>query len=181
MGLKSLPLHAGQIVTTAFIYLQSKTSFLHSSHTILFPQQYPKFDRRTKVVWNVGVVKMIKAPLNCFVFLVAMGKSMKTAHAITMEERVYWSRGSSAQAIATGFHAFEILISIQYLDVLGLPTFLHAVASSSCILLAFRPVLNYYGCDSFSWNSRYSLKFLAGVCTSLASQIRACTRSITRQ
>jgi hypothetical protein len=148
MGLKSLPLHAGQIVTAAFIYFAIQNILSPFISTILFPQQYPKFDRRTKVLWNVGVVKMIKAPLNCFMCLVAMVKGMKTAHAITMEGRVwgYWSRGSSVQAIATGFYVFEILISIQYFDVLGLRTFLHAVASSSCSLLAFRPVLNYYGC-----------------------------------
>jgi hypothetical protein len=145
LGLQILPAHADQILITAIVYLGIKNLISPPVSSYLFPGSYPKFSRKSKVLWDVGAIQMIKAPLNCVLSLAVL---MQTAHEPDINERVwsYSQPGASVQAIATGFYLFEILVSFQYFDVVGWPWLLHGIASTGCSLLGFRPTFNYYSC-----------------------------------
>lgn len=65
----------------------------------------------------------------------------------TWQDRVYGYTGLTGmtQGLAGGYFAWDLWVSLRYIDVLGLGSATHAVAASCITVLGFRPVLNYYG------------------------------------
>src|ERR1700753_2969917 len=86
LGLKVLPAHAGQILSTTIVYVAIKSLIAPFISNYFFPESYPKFNRKSKVLWDIGVVQMIKAPLNCILSLAIL---MQAAQETDLEERVW--------------------------------------------------------------------------------------------
>lgn len=138
--LASLPLHAPQILVAFLTY---ETIFLilspAVSHT-LYPSLYNQLPKKTKINWNVRVVSFIQATFICSQAIsVIVGDESRRSSTASYETRLwtYSSASGNVQAFAAGYFLWDVLVSVQYLKILGPTSLMHAVAALSVTTLGF--------------------------------------------
>ncbi|KAL8714622.1 MAG: hypothetical protein Q9220_001570 [cf. Caloplaca sp. 1 TL-2023] len=146
LALRTLPLHVHEILPAFCFYeFVNRVVSPHVS-TRLAPQTYPQLPRKTKINWNVHFVSMVQS---CLINTLALWVIYSDKERMRMDwkERVWGYTGASGmvQGFATGYFAWDLLASIQDIDVHGWGALGHAASALVVSLMGYRPFVNYYG------------------------------------
>jgi hypothetical protein len=180
LELSTLPLHVHHILA-AFLLYQGIFLLLSPalSHTIFFPATYKRLDRRGRVNWDVHVVSMVQSLVinSMAIYVIFWDEERHKASPTLSDPMANWRErlwGYSpqvglVQSFASGYFLWDLAVSIEYFDVLGAGSLIHAVAalgitsmgyvsfggwSSACricsrcsamLTMVQRPFGNYYG------------------------------------
>lgn len=136
--LASLPLHIHQILIAFLTYEALFLVFSPAFSQAFFPQIYGTLPKRTKINWNVRVVSFIQATFIC---------SRATSVIINDTSRLntnydtrlwaYLSASGNVQASAAGYFLWDVVVSIQYAQILGPTSLIHALSALMVTSLGF--------------------------------------------
>jgi len=148
LQLATLPLHAHHIIAAFLLY---QAVFDVGSPILsrwLFPETYNGLDRRGRVNWDAHVVSMVQCLIiNGMALYVMFADPERVKADHDWRERLWgytWMAGR-VQGFASGYFLWDVIISIQHLDVMGMSSLLHGIAAFGITNLGFRPFANYYG------------------------------------
>ncbi|KAL8664022.1 MAG: hypothetical protein Q9168_007992 [Polycauliona sp. 1 TL-2023] len=146
LSLKTLPLHVHEILPAFCIYEFINRIVSPYVSARLAPRVYPQLSRKTKINWNVHVVSMVQS---CFINTLALWVIYADKERMQMnwKERVWGYTGASGmvQGFAAGYFAWDLLTSVQDIDVHGWGALAHAASALTVSMMGFRPFVNYYG------------------------------------
>jgi len=140
LELSALPYHIHHILA-AFLLYQGIFLLLSPaiSRTLFFPSTYKRLDRRTRVNWDVHVVSTIQSLLinSMAIYVMPYDEERHKAAPTLLHPKTNWRErlwGYSPQAglvqsFATGYFLWDLAASIEYFDVLGASSLIHAVAA----------------------------------------------------
>lgn len=138
-GLSSLPLHIHHVLSAFLVY---HTIFLVVSpilFTLILPNIYPKFNKRTKINWDVRVVSFVQSSFICtFALWVMYTDTQRAAWRSQDEEGMlgrvfgYTPASSAVQGYAAGYFLWDLVMSAWYLEIFG-PGFLAHAASAVAV------------------------------------------------
>jgi TLC domain len=138
LDLQALPFHIHEIVVAFTLY---HIIFKYLSPLLSawwFPLQYRKLDRFATLDWNLQCVSMVQSILICSLGLWVIIKDVDRQKA-DPKMRVWGYSGSagSVQAFATGYFLWDLVVTLQHLDYLGLPVLIHAFSCLAVYLIGF--------------------------------------------
>ncbi|KAL8717368.1 MAG: hypothetical protein Q9225_005387 [Loekoesia sp. 1 TL-2023] len=146
LALKTLPLHTHEILPAFCFYEFINRVVSPYVSTRLAPKTYPQLSRKTKINWNVHFVSMVQS---CFINTLALWViyADKERRGMDWKERVwgYTGAGGMVQGFAAGYFAWDLLASIEDVDVHGWGALFHAASALAVSMMGFRPFVNYYG------------------------------------
>ncbi|KIW52999.1 hypothetical protein PV05_08605 [Exophiala xenobiotica] len=153
LSLPTLAYHIHEVLFAFVLYQTTQSIISPVLSNVLFPDIYPKLNKRTRINWDVHAVSLVQSCLiNSLALWVmwtdeersAMGSDRTGKGSV---ERIYGYTGASGliQAFATGYFVWDIVVSTRYLKVFGIGIWLHAVTALSVFSFGFRPFCNYYG------------------------------------
>ncbi len=165
--LPSLPYHIHEVVGAFVLYQTTQSIISPLLSNYLFPNTYSKLNRRTRINWDVHVVSLLQSlVINTAALWVMFTDQERKDMNNSSVERVYGYTGASGliQALATGYFAWDLVVSARYLNVFGPGILAHAVTALCVFALGFvsipgtsailntetnpflqRPFCNYYG------------------------------------
>ncbi|KAL8916093.1 MAG: hypothetical protein Q9172_006459 [Xanthocarpia lactea] len=146
LALRTLPFHVHEILPVFCFYEFINRVVSPYVSTRLAPKVYPQLSRKTKINWNVHFVSMVQS---CFINTLALWViyADKERMQMSWKERVwgYTGAGGMVQAFAAGYFAWDLLVSLQDIDVHGWGALAHAASALTVSMMGFRPFVNYYG------------------------------------
>ncbi|KAL8904261.1 MAG: hypothetical protein Q9207_003388 [Kuettlingeria erythrocarpa] len=146
LALKTLPYHAHEILPAFCFYEFVNRVVSPYVSACLAPRVYPQLSRKAKINWNVHFVSMVQS---CFINALALWViyADKERRTMSWKERVwgYTGAGGMVQGFAAGYFAWDLLVSVQDLDVHGWGALFHAASALTVSMMGFRPFVNYYG------------------------------------
>lgn len=142
--LHTLPFHIHHVLSAFLVY---HTIFLVISpilSTLLLPNTYPKFNKRTKINWDVHVVSFVQSSFICAFALWVMYTDTERAAWRSQDEEGMLGRvfgytpiSGAVQGYAAGYFLWDLVMSAWYLDIFG-PGFLaHAASAITVYSLGF--------------------------------------------
>ena len=163
LALQTLPHHAHEILPAFCFYEFINRIVSPYVSSRLAPKTYPQLSRKAKINWNVHFVSMVQS---CFINTLALWViyADKERSRMGWKERVwgYTGAGGMVQGFAAGYFAWDLLASIEDVDVHGWGALFHAASALAVSMLGFvsaftksfwalmtdkpqRPFVNYYG------------------------------------
>lgn len=130
LALPTLPLHAHEILLAFTFYHIVNTRLSPLISTYLFPQIYPKLNRRTKINWDVHVVSLVQSCLiNTLALWVLWVDEERTE--MNWRGRVwgYTGAGGMIQGFAAGYFLWDLMVSSMNVGVFGWGLLAHAVSA----------------------------------------------------
>ena len=136
--LTTLPFHAHQVFGAFVVYEAIFIFFSPFFSPIFFARPYNRLPRRSQVNWNVRVVSSIQATFICLSALRVIFSNTSRQQS-SRDERLWgYSRGSGrVQAFAAGYFLWDVLVSVQYLGVLGISSLIHALCALTVTFTGF--------------------------------------------
>lgn len=126
-------------VIGAFLFYQ----FIHSVVSpwlspILFPRSYPALSARTKLNWDIHVVSFIQSVLINAVALWVMFVDDER-RSMSAGERVFGYTGTCGliQALGVGYFVYDLIVSVQHLQMFGIGMLFHAISALWVFSLGF--------------------------------------------
>ncbi|KAF2197213.1 DUF887-domain-containing protein [Delitschia confertaspora ATCC 74209] len=144
-SLQTLPLHFHEVAFAFALYHITNRYISPALSSRFFPRIYNNFNKRTKLNWDVHVVSLLQSSLiNCLALWV-MWKDKERAE-MDWQEKVWGYTGASGliQGFAGGYFMWDLMITLQHLNIFGLGMLAHAVSALFVFSLGFRPFLNFY-------------------------------------
>ena len=141
LNLSTLPLHIHHVLAAFLLYegiFQAAAPLL--STYVLFPRAYARLDRRGRINWNVHVVSMVQALLiNALALSVMFGDPERLKAHGDWRERLwgYTPRTGLVQGFTAGYFLWDLVVSVEHLDILGPSSLVHAVAALGVTMLGF--------------------------------------------
>lgn len=164
LALTTLPFHVHEILPAFCIYEFINRVVSPYVSARLAPKTYKQLSRKSKINWNVHFVSMVQS---CFINTLALWVIYADKERMRMgwKERVwgYTGAGGMVQGFAAGYFAWDLLASIQDVDVHGWGALAHAASALTVSMMGFvrsrphltwnrseltsmqRPFVNYYG------------------------------------
>ncbi|KAL9602435.1 MAG: hypothetical protein Q9219_001859 [cf. Caloplaca sp. 3 TL-2023] len=146
LALKTLPFHVHEILPAFCFYEFVNRIISPYVSARLAPKTYPQLSRKTKINWNVHFVSMVQS---CFINTLAFWViyADKERSMMDWKERVwgYTGAGGMVQGFAAGYFAWDLLASVQDVDIHGWGALFHAASALAVSMMGFRPFVNYYG------------------------------------
>ncbi|XHG05400.1 hypothetical protein AWENTII_008626 [Aspergillus wentii] len=144
-NLPTLPDHIHEVLF-AFAFYQFIHSFLSPwLSPLLFSNNYPKFNRRTKLNWDIHVVSFVQSTAINLASLYVMFVDQERK-GMAAGERVYGYTGLCGllQALGLGYFVYDLIVSTLYINMFGVGMLFHAISAVLVFSLGFRPFLNFY-------------------------------------
>lgn len=164
LQLPSLPFHIHEVLFAYVLYQTIESVISPIVSNALFPNIYPKLNRRTRINWDVHVVSLVQS---CLINALALWVMFKDEERYDMKssavERIYGYTSASGliQAFATGYFVWDLIVSTRNFNIFGIGIWFHAVSALSVFAFGFvcrfprfhdptlmtsqRPFVNYYG------------------------------------
>lgn len=147
-ALPSLPDHIHQVLGAFAVY---HAIFLFISPALsrrVVPSFYNKFPPRTKVNWDVHVVSFVQSSFICALALWSMVADKERAAAGSHPGRDgalyrifgYTTTGAAVQGYAAGYFLWDLILSVYYVDIMGLGFVAHALSALAVYGLGFVPL-----------------------------------------
>ena len=162
--LPTLPYHIHEVIFAYLLYQNIELIVSPRLSTWLFPDVYPKLNRRTRINWDVHAVSLVQSLLiNTLALWVMFTDEERRDMKHSAIERIHGYTGASGliQAFAAGYFLWDFIVSTRHIKIFGLGIWFHAVSAlvvfgfgfvsaslvSSTITLTLpqRPFVNYYG------------------------------------
>jgi hypothetical protein len=140
LQLTTLPYHIHEVVGAYALYQFIETVVSPKVSTALFPNIYPKLNRRTRINWDIHVVSIVQS---CLINVLALWVMFKDEERADMHhsaiERVYGYTGASGliQAFATGYFLWDVIVSTRHFSIFGIGIWFHAVSALSVFGFGF--------------------------------------------
>ena len=138
IGFPTLPYHIHEVIFAFLLYQNIELIVSPRLSTWLFPNIYPKLNRRTRINWDVHVVSLVQS---CLINTVALWVMFTDEERYDMKhsaiERIHGYTGASGliQAFAAGYFLWDFIVSSRHLSVFGLGIWAHAL--SALIVFSF--------------------------------------------
>ncbi|KAH8730749.1 TLC domain-containing protein [Phaeosphaeriaceae sp. PMI808] len=145
LSLQTLPLHFHEVAIAYAIYHTTNKHVAPILSRYFFPRIYPSFNARTKLNWDVHIVSFVQSVLICSMALWVMWADDER-NSMDTKERVYGYTGASGliQAFAGGYFLWDLVITLQNMDIFGIGMLFHAISALCVFFLGFRPFVNFY-------------------------------------
>jgi hypothetical protein len=129
-SLTTLPLHIHEVLGSFFAYTFINIVFAPRISTWLFPVRYPKLSAERKINWDVHVVSLVQSTTINFLALWVMFVDEERKN-MSWEERVWGYTGAAGmiQGMATGYFLWDLMITLQHVNVFGLGMLAHALSA----------------------------------------------------
>lgn len=168
LGLATLPLHAHEIVASFAAYHVLYTFVAPAASRALFPNTYPKFNRRTRINWDTRVVSQIQQVviLSLVAYELVFDSARRTQ---TWQSRLWGYDGMTGlvQALAAGYFAWDVQVSGLNMDVLGADSLAHAFG---WLAITFMGFVSTTFVSDFSSLPNFGFAFLARLHATLAKE-----------
>ena len=137
-NLRTLPLHIHEVILVGLMYHVVNVAVSPVLSRWLFPNTYPKFNRRTKIGWDVHVVSLFQSVLVCSLALWVMWTDTERA-AMDWRGRVWGYTGATGmiQAFAAGYFLWDLYVSVVHVDVFGYAMLAHGISAITVFSLGF--------------------------------------------
>ena len=138
--LPSLPYHIHEVLGAFVMYQTTQSIVSPLLSNLLFPDIYSNLNRRTRINWDVHVVSLVQSLLiNTLALWVMFTDQERKDMNSSAVERVYGYTGASGliQALATGYFAWDLVVSARYLKVFGPGILAHALTALAVFSLGF--------------------------------------------
>jgi TLC domain len=138
LELPTLAYHIHEVIFSYLLYQNIETFVSPRVSTWLFPNIYPKLNRRTRINWDVHAVSLVQS---CLINALALWVMFKDEERGDMKhsaiERIHGYTGASGliQAFATGYFIWDLIVSTRHIKIFGLGIWFHAV--SALVVFAF--------------------------------------------
>lgn len=138
LSLRTLPSHGHEILLAFSIYeiVNRIVSPLLSAR--FFPNSYPQLSQKSKINWNVHFVSMVQS---CFINSAALWVMFADTERGQMDatKRVWGYTGASGmvQGFSAGYFLWDLIASIQDVDVHGWGALIHAASALAVTCLGF--------------------------------------------
>lgn len=138
LSLRTLPLHAHEILPSFTLYTFLNTSILPLASTRLFPNTYPGLNPRAKLNWNARAVSLLQSCCVSAAALVVIYRD-RERWGMGPRERVWGYTGASGmvQGFAAGYFVWDLATSALNVDVYGPGAVMHAGSALAVSLLGF--------------------------------------------
>lgn len=132
VSLPTLPHHIHEVLFALVLYQGTQSVLSPLISNALFPNIYPKLNRRTRINWDVHVVSMVQSCLiNSLALWVMFTDEERSQMGTSVVERVYGYTGASGliQGLACGYFLWDLVVSTRYIRIFGLGIWAHAVTA----------------------------------------------------
>lgn len=148
LALPSLPLHVHEVLLAATFYafIDQVISPLLSPY--LFPNTYPKLDRRAKVNWGLHVVSFVQSciinSLSLYV-IIFDEERMAWRDDENWEKRIWGYTGLTGftQSVALGYFLWDLYMSARWVEITGWGMLAHAIATCAMFINGFVRLSKY--------------------------------------
>lgn len=140
LGFPTLPHHIHEVIFAFVLYQNIELILSPRLSTWLFPNIYPKLNRRTRINWDVHVVSLIQSGLiNTLALWVMFRDEERYDMRHSAVERVHGYTGASGliQAFAAGYFLWDFIVSSRHLSVFGLGIWAHALSALTVFSFGF--------------------------------------------
>ena len=150
LSFQTLPYHVHEIIFAVCLYqtVQSVISPAFSSY--VFPNIYPKLNRRTKLNWDVHLVSTVQS---CLINTLALWVMFTDEERKGMSalERMYGYTGAGGliQGLAAGYFLWDLLICTRHFKIFGFGLWAHAVCAVAVFSFGFVRPLRLFLCTIF--------------------------------
>ncbi len=140
IALPTLPYHVHEVIFAYLLYQNIELIVSPRLSTWLFPNIYPKLNRRTRINWDVHVVSLFQS---CIINTLALWVMFKDEERADMKhsaiERIHGYTGASGliQAFAAGYFLWDFIVSSRHLSVFGLGIWAHALSALTVFSFGF--------------------------------------------
>lgn len=137
-SLKTLPLHIHEVLCGFILYYSINVFVSPFISARLFPTIYPRFGKRTRVNWDVHVVSLVQSCLINTLALWVMWNDEERSE-MNWKGRVWGYTGGSGmiQGLAAGYFLWDLIISIQHVDIHGVGMLAHAISALFVFSMGF--------------------------------------------
>ena len=172
MSLRTLPLHAHEVLLAFTAYHLMDTMLAPRLSTLLFMETYSSLPPQTKINWNIRVVSTIQAIFICALALWVVVADEKRKN-MRLEERVWGYTGAMgmAQAFAAGYFIWDVKISAVNVGILGWGSLAHAVSALLITSLGF-VCLSLFEEGSYGLRADILRGLQASICQLLRRSVR---------
>lgn len=136
--LQTLPFHVHHLIWAFSAYEAIFLLISPAASQLIAGKTYSTLDRRTKINWSIRVVSFIQSVFisSCAIAIIQTDPERRNADS---KERLWAYNASSGrvQAFAAGYFLYDVMISIQHLDVSGPSALVHAVCAFGITMLGF--------------------------------------------
>lgn len=140
LQLSSLPYHIHEVVFAYTLYQTIESVVSPQLSAALFPNIYPKLNRRTRINWDVHVVSLVQSCLiNALALWVMFNDEERREMNSSPVERIYGYTSASGliQAFATGYFIWDLIVSTRNFSIFGIGIWFHAVSALSVFTFGF--------------------------------------------
>lgn len=140
--LYTLPLHTNTTLGAFLFYSFVFHPFAAWASGRLAPRTYARLDRRGRINWNAHVVSMVQCVLICGLALRVVWtdpQRVAAAERGAWRERMwgYSDMIGLVQEFVVGYFAWDCVISVRHMDVMGVSSLVHGASALAVACLGF--------------------------------------------
>ncbi|KAL5120256.1 hypothetical protein ACEQ8H_001814 [Pleosporales sp. CAS-2024a] len=146
LGMKTMPYHLHEVLLGFLCYHFILHVLSPVISQMVCPQTYRRFDKRTRLNWDMHWVSMIQALfINSAALWVIFRDEQR--HKMDWAGRLwgYTPASGMVQGFAAGYFLWDLQISTQYISIAGVSSLVHAIGALAVTCIGFKPFGNYYG------------------------------------
>ncbi|KAF1831871.1 DUF887-domain-containing protein [Decorospora gaudefroyi] len=146
LSLTTLPYHVHEIVIGFLGYHFILHVLSPAVSRLVCPRIYSRFNKRTRLNWDIHWVSMIQALFICTAALWVIFKD-EQRHEMDWRGRLwgYTPASGMVQGFAGGYFLWDLQVSAQYISLSGPSALVHAIGALAVTCIGFKPFGNYYG------------------------------------
>ncbi|KAK5115949.1 hypothetical protein LTR62_000405 [Meristemomyces frigidus] len=154
LQLRTFPLHASQILTTAGTYYGLYSIIAPAISRTLAPKIYNDLSKESRANWDARAVGFVQAAFISYQALSVILTDPSRPGATTAHQRLwdYSTRTGEVQAYAAGYFLWDLYVTTRYMSQTGPSAAAHAFCGLLITMLGFRPFANYYGVNFILYN-----------------------------
>lgn len=136
-------IHEALFAFTAYQFIHYYVAPRLSSR--LFPNIYPKLNRRTRLNWNVHVVSLVQSTLINTASLWLMFNDNER-RSMSPGEKIYGYTGASGlvQALGFGYFLYDLIVSTVYMRIFGIGMVFHGLSALWVFSFGFVSIFLYF-------------------------------------
>lgn len=138
LSLKTLPYHLHEVLFAFLLYHATNNYISPAFSRKFFPRIYSSFNARTRLNWDVHIVSFVQSTLICVLALWVMWNDDER-RGMDWNAKVhgYTGAGGLIQAFAGGYFVWDLVITLQHLNIFGIGMLAHAVSALFVFSLGF--------------------------------------------
>lgn len=140
LSLPTIPAHLHEILLSALFHHLVCAYLSPFLSRMLFPRSYPSLPAHSRLNWDVHVVSLVQSvAIVIFAFYVMFCDEERATASTDWRERVWGYTGALGllQSLATGYFAWDLVLSAKWVGIFGWGLLAHAVCALCVYLFGF--------------------------------------------